>query len=317
MWGVDGHTHLPWPPHRNETSSIATTNTGGDSSSGYNNYGESLEGRQHRREQFAGVTLGVQLGDNLNSLTDNTGACSFTEPLYTAVLREKIHNYFDWMKSNRPQLQHDFFALDYDEIRGIGRDSRSLNSGLTDGELLGQSMDDLAAIVREASPGQNTRTVFWDDMINPYHDERQDQWYGRQDGTTPCGDSVQGPLCGMFSTGLQNVTDTSIVFMNWFYGAGDTVAINTTVALERSLGFDVIGCPEYDLTNIIDWVRAIKEPNSPPPVANPATAKQQKQQLKHRGKGLGVIDTDWGRTFGGLIPTASRAWNQANKTVME
>lgn len=301
-WGADGHTHLPWPPRHNRTRTAIV----------------GLAGRRQRRrcwrEQSTGATLGAELGDNLNSLTDNTGACSFTEPLYTAVLREKIHTYFDWMKSKRPGLEHQFFALDYDEIRGIGRDSRSLSSGLTDGELLGQSMDDLAAIVREASP--NTRTIFWDDMINPYHDERQDQWYGRQDGTTPCGDSTQGPLCGMHTTGLQNVTDTSIVFMNWFYGAVDTVAVNRTVALERNLGFDVIGCPEYDLTNIHDWVRAISEPDLQP-ASMETTHVVAKQHTKRKGTGLGVIDTDWARTFGGLAPTASRTWNSANKTVME
>jgi hypothetical protein len=214
------------------------------------------------------------------------------------------------MKSRRPKLHHEFLALDYDEIRGIGRDSRSLRSGLSDGQLLGQSMDELAAIVREASP--DTRTIYWDDMVNPYHDERQDQWYGRQDGTTPCGDSIQGPLCGMQTTGLQNVTDTSIVFMNWFYGSDDTIAVNRTVALERSLGFDVIGCPEYDLTNIHDWVRAIKEPSSPSPQSTNLATEQQKP-----GVGLGIIDTDWARTFVGLAPTASRAWNSANETTME
>ena len=135
-------------------------------------------------------------------------------------------------------------------------------------------------------------------MVNPYHDERQDQWYGRQDGTTPCGDPESGPACGMHTTGLQNVTDTTIVFMNWFYSALNTVAVNDTVALERELGFDVLGCPEYDVTNIRDWLRALKQPGG-------------------LGIGLGVIDTDWGRTLAGLAPTASLAWNMANRTVME
>jgi hypothetical protein len=44
--------------------------------------------------------------------------------------------------------------------------------------------------------------------------------------------------------------------------------------LERSLGFGVIGCPEYDLANINDWLRALQKPGN-------------------GGAGLGVIDTDW------------------------
>ena len=65
---------------------------------------------------------------------------------------------------------------------------------------------------------------------------------------------------------------------------------------------------EYDLANIHDWVQAIMAP-PPPPTEN--------QKVKRAGQGLGVIDTDWARTFGGLAPTASRAWNSANRTVME
>ncbi len=66
------------------------------------------------------------------------------------------------MKRERPDLHHRFINLGYDEIRGIGRDSRTLRSGLTDGELLARSMDEVAGYVSKASPG--TRTLFWDDM---------------------------------------------------------------------------------------------------------------------------------------------------------
>ena len=70
-----------------------------------------------------------------------------------------------------------------------------------------------------------------------------------------------------------------------------------TTAMERELGFDVIGCPEYDLSNINDWMGALTKPSI-------------------GGRGLGMIDTDWSRTLGGLMPTASLAWNKANRTVM-
>ena len=98
----------------------------------------------------------------------------------------------------------------------------------------------------------------------------------------------------MTTTGLQNVTDKSIGWMNWFYTP--TPAIQETVAQQAKLGFGVIGCPEYDVATIKDWLSA----------------------LKKAGKaGLGVIDTDWSRTLEGLEPTASLAWNAANTTVVE
>ncbi len=98
----------------------------------------------------------------------------------------------------------------------------------------------------------------------------------------------------MTTTGLQNVRDKSIGWMNWFYSP--TPAIQETVAQQAKLNFDVIGCPEYDVATIKDWLSA----------------------LKKAGKaGLGVIDTDWSRTLEGLEPTASLAWNAANTTVVE
>lgn len=56
----------------------------------------------------------------------------------------------------------------HDEIRGLGRDSRSQRSGLLNHELLAKEMNALQASVTKHL-GEDGRAAFWDDMVNPDH----------------------------------------------------------------------------------------------------------------------------------------------------
>ena len=44
------------------------------------------------------------LGDDLNELTNNAGACSFAEPLYGEILKRIIKEYIHFMKRERPDV---------------------------------------------------------------------------------------------------------------------------------------------------------------------------------------------------------------------
>ena len=103
-----------------------------------------------------------------------------------------------------------YINLDYDELQTVARDSRSLRSGKTNGELLAGSINRILDGIRAAG---HTEVVplFWDDMLNPYHlhgatsdqDNLQAQHYAREDKT--------------LDTAMSLVTHKDIVWLNWFY----------------------------------------------------------------------------------------------------
>jgi hypothetical protein len=63
-----------------------------------------------------------------------------------------------------PRIQYIHF--NHDEIRGLGRDSRSQRSGLANHELLAKEMNALQGSVTKYL-GDHGRAMFWDDMVNP------------------------------------------------------------------------------------------------------------------------------------------------------
>ena len=61
-----------------------------------------------------------------------------------------------------------YINFNHDEIRGMARDSRSLQSGLSNAELLAKDMNALQDSVKR-HVGPDARALFWDDMVNPDH----------------------------------------------------------------------------------------------------------------------------------------------------
>eukprot|EP01046_Picozoa_sp_COSAG06_P033297 COSAG06_NODE_3391_length_5412_cov_79.977037_5_plen_315_part_00 len=89
---------------------------------------------------------------------------AFGEPAYYALLENAINH---TMQEFRPTL----INFDHDEIRGMARDSRSLGTGLTNAELLARDMNRMQSMVQANDPEANA--LFWDDMVNPFHNGGQ------------------------------------------------------------------------------------------------------------------------------------------------
>lgn len=176
------------------------------------------------------------------------------------------------------------------QLQTIARDSRTLTSGLTNGQIVADSINKIVAGIRAAGHTE-VAPVFWDDMLNPYHlhgegsdqDNLQAQHYGREDKT--------------LDTAMQLVEDKDIIWLNWFYDwPYSNHRINRSLTMEWELGFRTIGCPNEDFLNIQCYGSSMME---------------------DRHRGLGLMDTDWDGTYRGTIRTAEVAWNYQHNASLE
>eukprot|EP00039_Didymoeca_costata_P021443 m.344545 g.344545 ORF g.344545 m.344545 type:complete len:830 (+) comp24646_c0_seq1:87-2576(+) len=253
--------HLPWPA---------------DSSSGNGCFSSYYQNLQKRRKYKKTTNVGSPHND---LAWGSVGIGCFVEPLYYDVAVDQALSLISLFAKNGTPIT--YINLNYDELRGIARDSRSILSNLTNGELLALSLNTINKRVDEVYP--NVTILYWDDMLNPWHlhasesdqDCLQAQFYGREDGT--------------LDTAVTLVEDKSTVFLNWFYDwPYSNPRINKSFALEWENGFRVIGCPNEDVLNIQCYARALSK--SP--------------------QGIGMMDTDWDGTFVGVIPSASVSWHR-------
>ncbi len=196
----------------------------------------------------------------------------FAEPLLYDLMEEEID---DVMNTFHPK----YINFGYDEIRGIGRDSRSILSGLNNSELIAVGMNALTEMVKAKDP--DARPLFWDDMVRPRHNggdrHYQEMFGGREGATMWAGDLL----------------DKDIIFMNWWYGADDDKGkMANSTAYYSSMGFGWVGNPEDDKDNIRMWGEIID------------TSEEA----------LGLIGTDWDLDFSGIPMTGWYAWNHLNVT---
>ena len=103
---------------------------------------------------------------------------AFMEPAYYAFMDSAIAH----LAQTFPQLRYIHF--NHDEIRGLGRDSRSQRSGLSNHELLAKEMNALQVSVTKHL-GDGGHPVFWDDMVNPDHNGGDDNYQWETGGGMP------------------------------------------------------------------------------------------------------------------------------------
>ena len=175
-----------------------------------------------------------------------------------------------------------YINLDYDEIQAVARDSRALRSGLTNGQLVAKSINQIVKAIKQVHP--NITILFWDDMLDPWHlhdpqsdqDNFQAQHFGREDGT--------------LDNAMALVEDKDIVWLNWFYDYPySNMRINGSFTKTWKDGFRVIGCPNEDFENMQCYGKSL------------TVAPDQ--------KGLGLMDTDWDGKYLGVVRTASIGWH--------
>lgn len=165
----------------------------------------------------------------------------------------------------------------HDEMRGIGRDSRSIRSGLSNAGLLARSMNKLQGFVKARNA--NASAWFWDDMINPYHNGARETYqvpWGGRNGST---------------AGALNMTDPEIGWLSWWYSSRDFDGKmgNTTHVFGSRPWF---GCPASNGQNMAEWGKIM------------ASAPGAR----------GMIDTNWDTSlqidqWGNFSVSADYSWN--------
>jgi hypothetical protein len=99
---------------------------------------------------------------NANQMVGNRDVSCFVEPLYWELM-EPVLDYFvrtfdlKWLVPDG-----------FDEQMGMGRDSRTLGSGLTNGQILGQTINRINSMLQHKSKNR-TKMVIWADMVVPDH----------------------------------------------------------------------------------------------------------------------------------------------------
>lgn len=259
LWNGTG-PHLPWPP---ATSSYSKTSTS----------------RTAIQKKLMGGSVLRSPKNNFQS--DQLSISSdFVEPLYYEIAINTTLSLLQMFAERGNPIK--YINLNYDELHSMARDSRSLRSGLSNGQLLSTSINRISKAVKEVHP--NVTLLIWDDMLNPFHlhapgsdqDDLQAQHYGREDGT--------------LDGAMQLVEDTDIVWLNWFYDYPySNLRINSSLNKSWDLGFRVIGCPNEDFENIQCYASSLLKST--------------------RGLGLGMMDTDWDGKYLGVVRTASVSWH--------
>jgi hypothetical protein len=282
--------HFPYPP--NATAQMATS-------------------QRAMRTAAGGYTGGYGSPHTDFKVSGSFCGC-FEEPLYYEIALNLTIGLVDFFKKDGMPLK--YINLDYDELRAIARDSRTLTSGKTNAELLAGSMNRIVRGLHTAHP--EVRVLFWDDMLNPWHlhasdadqDDLQAQWYGREDKTLDTALALVMPE-----------DRSSVVWLDWFYSYPFSNArINGSVAMEHKAGFEVWGCPNEDYANIECWARALAQPFGQLQAQTTGAHAGAGPQLHPLGPATatrkGMIDTDWRSShdsvrYVGLQRTAEMSWH--------
>lgn len=254
--------HLPWPPNSTITNS------------------------PKHIYQTKSSTRSL-IGSSRNDFTwSSPSASDFTDSLYYNIALNSTFALLEMFETRGTAIK--YININYDELEAVARDSRSLRSGLTNGQLVAFSINRLVTRIKSRYP--NISIMLWDDMLNAEHlhgpssdqDNLQAQHYGREDGT--------------LDTAMKLVNDTSIIWLNWFYDwPYSNERIKLSLQSTWDLGFRVIGCPNEDFLNIQCYSRV----------------------LQNNSLGIGMMDTDWDGKYLGVVRTASVAWHRIPNTTLD
>ena len=229
-----------------------------------------------------------------NMMVGSRDVCCYSEPLYTAHMRQMIGfavSTFGRIETSSDRKQMRFLDADgFSEQMGLGRDSRTLGSGLTNGEIIGNAMnsvqDMIAKSAAEAGLKQTPTLAVWADLVNRNHNGGANYSYlsgaGRHQPYWPAID----------------ILDRRILLFSWIYGstAYDKRLISDDPAYFQQRNQSWVGCPWTDLENVKLWQAAVRG---------------AKTSYGNKSVARGMMCTDWGggRFVSGLLPTARAAWN--------
>lgn len=239
------------------------------------------------------------LPGDANMMVGSRDVCCYSEPLYMKYMETMVRfavKTFGRIETSSDRKQMRFLDADgFDEQMGLGRDSRTLGSGLTNGQIIGKAMNSLqfliAAVAKQEGLEETPTLAIWADLLVKDHNGGADYSYlagaGRKQGYWPAIDLL----------------DRRILLFSWIYATTgyDRQLIRDDPQWFQSRNQSWVGCPWVDIENVKLWQAAVRD-----------------ARKSHGGTAArGMMCTNWGggRFEAGLWPTARAAWNLADPLV--
>jgi hypothetical protein len=226
--------------------------------------------------------------------------CCYSEPLYTAYMKKMIAfavETFGRISTSSDKKQMRYLDADgFDEQMGLGRDSRTLGSGLTDGQIIGKAMNSLQSMLASSAAhsglGEVPRLAIWADLVVRDHNGGANYSYiagaGRRQGYWPA----------------IELLDRRILLFSWTYGTSeyDRKMIGDDAAYFQDRNQSWVGSSWTDLENVKLWQQAVRA---------------ARKTLGKESAAKGLMCTNWGggKFEAGLWPTARAAWNLADPLI--
>lgn len=223
-----------------------------------------------------------------NRIVGGRDVSCYVEPRYFELLSVAVN----WVATNlRPPW---IMADGFDEQMGMGRDSRTLASGLTNGEILGRAINQVNTIVKEASDGAS-RLVIWADMVVRDHNGGINySWLNGAGRRQPYWPAIEQ-------------LDRDVLLLSWIYTEDsyakqlmrDDPDYFANFTNSSGAASPWVGCGWTDSGNIELWATAVR---------------LSQERYGAASSAMGLMCTNWGggRLEAGLVPTAAKAWNLAS-----
>ena len=141
------------------------------------------------------------------------------------------------------KLNTEYVYIGLDEIWGMNRDSRSQKLGLENYQLLANFVNNVTKVLKKYNP--NVKVLMWDDMINPYHNGRLDNFQPRFGG--PPGATKYA----------MDLISRDVILLSWWYDteadAEDNRMMTVAPREYKKAGFKTWGVPWDKPANIYGW----------------------------------------------------------------
>ena len=168
---------------------------------------------------------------------------------------------------------------------GMGRDSRTLASGLTNGEIVAKAITFLSNTIQKRSSDATTM-VLWADMLNPKHN-----------GGTNYSFTNGGGRPQPYWTAIRDIPE-NLLLLAWIYDTSPyaRALIDESPTFFQNYSKNWVGSGWTEQANVDLWAGALID---------------SKERFGAKSTARGLIDTNWGggRFETALVPIARRAWN--------
>jgi hypothetical protein len=226
----------------------------------------------------ANVSFNVLPGNEGNIVGGRDVSC-FVDPAYESLSAHAIA----WVIKTYAPLEY-LVPDGFDEQMGMGRDSRTLASGLTNAEIIARAINFLHGAIKSAAP--STQMAIWADMLVPDHN-----------GGTNYSFINGGGRPQPYWPAIKDIPD-DVLLLSWIYDTSTYAQklIRDSPDFFHNYSKQWVGSGWTEVGNIDLWAGALLD---------------SKARYGAKSTARGLIDTNWGGGHfeTGLVPVARRGWN--------